>query len=691
MKSQTRILIGAVIICLATIFSQCTETGNKNTKEIDPRGGQVLRIPGMDLRNEGVIWGAAQTKSEDPDDVPLFEKGDDGVGFYKVAESARSFSTMPLIPNRTYILSVLYMADFKRDSAVTTREVNIGLRTYDGGGKNIIDNMNGIPSNKTNGWERWEWEFTTDQRASSGRLQINMYGFSKSDLLKIADISFIALPPKPLKPYGKGEGVTFRGGPGNLPMKVVKVAEMTDSILVQTSGARYTFNLDKNTMSARQMLGKERDVSNWQFSTSFDGLEILSRTDKEVVLANDQITFGIQCDGLVMISPGKELVLECTSRIGGKWNRFAAGHLFCLDDWGGFAVNPDIPLGSGRLARVDANVRTGRVRDGDLDFSGRVDDKTFISSAKPNWKIKWSISPGERIGISVFPPRPYPWKESFKSAFALSNQKNRLESYKNMAEYCNHVVMWNFIERGWGNSYTTSFVVRDDSLFRNHVNAIKSNNMTACPYMSPYFFHSRDPEVFANEVKRMRDTYDINGVYYDGIPSQEWVAAYEMMRMTREILKDGTIIFHNTGHASNGGPPLGEVSLKIPAVETYADITFGGELVWGAGRDWVYPRYIESQYHLSNNIGTMKMDGSWVGLERYEMELIMLKYNGRIGELPYTEEEMGKLKKYYFPVLDGLRKLWEEKGNSPEFYEKYYLPEYDRLEKQFVPAIMRNK
>lgn len=214
--------------------------------------------------------------------------------------------------------------------------------------------------------------------------------------------------------------------------------------------------------------------------------------------------------------------------------------------------------------------------------------------------------------------------------------------------------------------------------------------------MSPYFFHSRDPEVFANEVKRMKETYGINGAYYDGIPSQEWIVAYEEMRMTREILKDGIIIFHNTGHASNGIPPLGEVSLKIPAVETYADITYGGELVWGSGPDWVYPQYIENQYRLANCVGTFKA-GDWEGVEPYERDLILLKYNGRScllpqdRESPPSQERMEMMKTYYFPVLKELQKLWEAKGNEPNFYERFYLPEFKKLVNKNLPGKAWNK
>lgn len=679
---------------LFSVFILTAGCGNTDVTRIDVRGGRIFRITGFDLRHEGVQWGSSlnpdsgpQTGKESDRDFK-FALDEKGIGSYEINRSTTSFHTAPLTPNRSYIISILFKPSFERVAERRTREVNIGLRTYDGGGKNIIDNLTGIPINKSEDWIRYEWEFTTGHAVASGRLHINTYSFKGEDNIKIADIAIVELPVKELVPWKKGEGVTFRGGPGNLPMKIERTARTDNKIEVQTTGSLYTFDLERSTITARQLIEKERDLALWTLSVPLAGLEILKETSIDCVLANDNITFGVQCDGLVMIAPQTDVALGCKSLIGGQWNRLADGNLFALDKTGGFAVNPDIPFGTGRLARLDANTRTGRVRGGDLDFSGIVDNKYFLSTANPGWEIKWYISPGERIAISVFPPRPYPWKESFESSYAISTNATSPETYKTWAEryHCKHVIMWNFFQRGWGGSFTEDFPVYDEKEFISHIETVRNLGMTPCPYMSPYFYRSRDPQLFASAIAKAKEKYGIQGAYYDGIPSQEWVAAYEMMRMTREVLKEGIIIMHNSGHASNGIPPLGEVSLKIPAVETYADITYGGELVWGYGPDWAYPKYIESQYGLANCIGTHK-SGEWAGIEPYQRDLILLKYNGRASlmnqntEAPPSPERLAMMEKYYYPVLEGLKKTWVKYGNDHDFYNKYYLPEFEKLTK----------
>lgn len=100
----------------------------------------------------------------------------------------------------------------------------------------------------------------------------------------------------------------------------------------------------------------------------------------------------------------------------------------------------------------------------------------------------------------------------------------------------------------------------DDALLQAHVQAIHEAGSRAAIYASAQWYYSRDAVEFAAEIQRLRDQYGLDGIYYDGIPSQEWVVAYEQMWLTRELFPEGPVIVHNTGQADNGNPPLGEPS-----------------------------------------------------------------------------------------------------------------------------------
>ena len=144
------------------------------------------------------------------------------------------------------------------------------------------------------------------------------------------------------------------------------------------------------------------------------------------------------------------------------------------------------------------------------------------------------------------------------------------------------------------------------------------------------------------------------------------------MRLTREAYPDGVIILHHTYPA-----PLFDPGIELPAISTYADATFMGELVRGQGPEWAYPRWMVSQFRKANCIGVMKSD-AWEGVTQLQKELLMLRYNGRGQYRRYPEE--------YYRVLTELRQLWQEHREEPRFYERYYRPRFEVLASGLLPG-----
>jgi hypothetical protein len=652
---------------------------------LDAKGGVIHRVPGFDLKSprsaiQGFdLWEETPTGDNRPPFELVFRQDAEIGGCYELRvlrEDLRSWpmwgtvseDTLPLKPNRNYIISALINCDFQRPT-----EINLGMATRDAAGKLALVQVNGLP-NQTHGWQRWEWEITTDPRAAHGLVELDVYQFGEYDTFAIADLCFIELPPASLPVYAPGEGATFRGSAGNLPMHVERVEQTPDGWIVETTGARFTFDSRSDTLEIEQRIEHARPLSRWQLSMPLAGLQIIREDASVCVLANAHLTFGIQCDSLVMVVPHEDANLRCKSAIGGKWNRLEAGHLLAMDDYGGFAVNPDLPAGTGLLARVDTGIWPGRAARGMLDFAGTFDRQDFISRAEPGWEITWRLQPGERIGISAFPPRPYPWKQSFEGGFALSEFTMDTTRYRGWREDCQAVILWDFFERSWGMSYGARWTVRDGERLREHIRAAKDAGLKPVPYMSAWFYHSRDAVELTDEVRRLRDEWGFEGVYYDGLPVEDWVAAYEEMRLTREAYPDGTIILHHTFPT-----PLMEAGIELPAITTYADITFMGEEICGDTQDWAYPKYMVSQYRKANTIGVMKHN-KWRWSGHFQRDMMMLRYNGRADVLSYIERglaedpEQHNLLEIYRVLLSDLKSLWRLRGDDPNFYEKYYLP-----------------
>ena len=129
--------------------------------------------------------------------------------------------------------------------------------------------------------------------------------------LRIADIAFVELPPKALPRLSARRG-------SHLPWRTRESADEdgsqprqeTDRLAVETTGARYTFDPKATRSSpnngsrtlARSLFGNHRSI--------LSGLEIVRQTETECIVANEHLTFGIQCDSLMMVVPHEELMLD---------------------------------------------------------------------------------------------------------------------------------------------------------------------------------------------------------------------------------------------------------------------------------------------------------------------------------------------------------------------------------------------
>ena len=696
-------MVAVVFICIlssclkkiTTDFSNrpVIKTGNfKELLTIDARGGKILSIPKFDLNKSGA--------SIFMHDLSLqYEKVDSTHGCYRLKITnndnpiSLSDSSTGFLPNRRYVLSILLNTNFIRvqPGKEYSSEINAGLYTENHQDKIQRESaesddafhwrkiayssgyMNGLPDN-TNGWVRWEWEFTTADRAGQGQFWLRAFALKEYDV-RIADVKFIELPALPIIPFKKGTGVTFRGSPGKMQMMVNKTENQNNLLKISTNAVAYTIDIKNNTISGTQLLEKQRLVCVWKSSVPLENLKVLKQDSTVCVLANDYLTMGLQCDGMLMIAPQQKMSLMAENKIGGKWNRFISGQLISLDDFGGYTVNPTIPLGCGKLP--DAEVLTPG-----LDFIGRINDVNFVSSSAPGWQVKWNLVPGERIALSVFPPRPFDWEKSFHSQIALVYPSFKTEKYAQ--DFKGNVdigLLWNFNIRGWGMSFGRECIPVNENEVKNHIAALKSAGIQPINYMSAYFYYSRDAEEYVNEVKRWKNKYGIEGVYSDGMPTPEWIVGYEEIRMLRELFPDGPVVIHSTGQAYGGGAPLHLPDIFMPFIDCYATATVKSEWVLAEkdGRDWQYPRYISTQYRKSNTIGITKGD-RWMGVSAAEQDLITLVYNGRTWNTnDNTSSNFKEYSENYIPKMKQLEKLWKEKGNEPDFYEKYYLSRAEEL------------
>lgn len=710
------ISIGLVLLLLITaqvplVFAEETEevepklhyfTGRpveeipESLLEVDSRGGELIPLEKYDFSSKDAEF--------DNSGVGLVWTTLNGQGFYRITVEdeavAKYVKSEPfdIKPNRQYLLSILIWMDFSRYTTFNgrTREMNLTMSvTNSDATKEFISLRRGMPD-YTDGWQRLETVLSPGLLEAGSKAQLNFAttAFTQDapeSAMYIADFKVYELPEKELVPYKEGEGMVFRGGAGELDMRVEGVKEDENTIVVDTTGACYTFNTQTDTISAEQKISKRRKVSEWKSSVSLEGLKVRSITENEAVITNSNISFGVQLDGTLFLTPHKgDARLVCTSKIGGIWNRLNFGYLMALDDYGGFTVTPDIPAGTGKTCNYE--VLTEGLDFPTWEFSNAIvwgsTDKqeefnTHISNAKPGWQIAWTVSPGERLAITTFPPREYDWDASFTNNYinvypAASHYLKMQERHED--EGIGTVAMWGFLHHGSGMEYGRYYLhdVKEDDL-RDMIKTAHAQGVDAITYTSAYFYYNREePTEYINEVARLKEKYGIDGVYSDGTPSEsQWITAYEEARMLRELFPSGTVIVHQTGQPANGGPPLSSASYFLPMVDTYFTGTLKGENIGLIGESAPLPYVTWNQHNIANCIGIQKGDywnyenekGELVMIPQATQDLLHLIHNGRAR----VTDERNWINVYY-PILKELKSDWEKNGDKENYYEAYFAP-----------------
>lgn len=669
------IAVAAILLSTSAKAAATPASIDMSTLGCDTSRGEVVAVSGLTFTEASDAENGIDTKNSTVEATYVILDGN--VGCYSLTpKTGRYFigkNAFSLKPNRSYLISVLINCTYDRSSC----EVSLGFQEYDENGNAVLRNYIGTPAS-TNGWQRFEGTVTTSSRTQSGKFSLSMYGFNIPDNeneFYISDLNILELPAVSLVQSTPGEGMTFGGSSGMYDMRVKDAVAASDKITVTTTGGEYVFDKSKNSITAYQLINGRRKLFEAEFGKSLANLSIKSQTATEAVLTTGSggVTFGVQMDSLLLIANhgATDLTVDVTSAIDGRWNRLSQGNLMAKDDCGGFTVNPYIPMGTGRLARYESG--TG------VDFDGVVNDTSFISAAKAPWSVDYTISDGEMIGMSVFPAREYDWKASFDSTYTNYYLNGNTERYAQDAEKygVDIALLWNFFKQGWGMSWGGTYEPINEDLYKKNIAAAHDAGLKATTYMSMYYWYNRNTDEYITEVKRHRDTYGIDGVYTDGLPDKEWLAAYKGARMLRKLFPDGVLIFHTTGQDGNGGPPMAVPDISIPAIDAYATITLRGEGVEGDGLAWEYPKNITSAYNTSNAVGVQKGD-AWTAngeaVAQNTQNLINLLYNGRA-----RVEERADYMESYSKLLKRLKLGYAFFGHNDDYYEHDYLPEVHRL------------
>lgn len=652
-------------------------------------GAVEVPIDNFDLASPDAQWNESDAAPDSGYDLTFVEATDDERAHWHFeapltgwANNTRwSAAKVPLEPNTPYRLSVLLKTDFDQ----MANEVNIGWITRDAEGTYINgSNDAAVPARTSSpgGWTWWHREFTfpAADRIVTGQPCLTIYVGDINPRpvdVRLAGMRLEKLPtakqgvPDHADPLDPLDLVTFRGGPGALPLAVEDHTADGDTHTVDVTGVRWTLDGQTGRLLAEQRIDVPRELAAFKIDADLTGLNVLRHDDTVLVLANDHVALGFQCDGMLAVAPLKRgLALDTTSRLDAPFVRLGDGAVFATDGYGGFTAAHYPQRKTGRIAQIKP--MPGQPTP---DFAAlHWKDTSTLSREPAGWSVRMpDVKPGDRAFLSAFPPRDFDWEQSFESRWTLTWKSWTVDDLADPDfDRINTFLMWDQHWREWGMTFSDDFIPFDPFQIDAHVRTGKDLGKDTIFYTSAWFHRTRDADVYRDAVMKVIRTHDMAGFYTDGLPAVDWVLGYEQMRMLREELHDGVILVHDSVPQSGR-----HVATLAPWIYTYATTTYMAEHLDSgeAGPDWPWVRYVLKMHRLANAVGALKAD-AWKATEfddatdKYRAALL---WNARGGSDHYQGND-GQYLAEYLPQEDRLKNLWQRHGHEPFFYDRRWLP-----------------
>jgi hypothetical protein len=387
-------------------------------------------------------------------------------------------------------------------------------------------------------------------------------------------------------------------------MKIVRVREEENQIIVTTTGAKYVIDKsgEMGKISCFQQLNKKRLTATIDFNYSFSTLSVERQDDCTCVLHQElrkgqclYLKLQINSDSLLDIYSCGELNLTISSDFLPHYRAEKNGNILLIDSDGGVGIYP---------------------------YQG-LRNAEFVTSNGEALRINYTMNDYCRLGryANVLVLHEGIWQGK------LTRKGKTIETVEDTYSEASFACF--------------DYLPLNERELVRVVKKAHSLGMKVIPYMSPFFSMAKGRD-FLERVENIITKYDMDGVYFDGI-SADILDSYKIIRDARSLLGDKILYVHCTDD------PLMSRNIYCPFIDTYADYILRAEHDTYLTDN--YFRYVISGYNISNAIGYICYYDFPMDFIRKAIDKI-LAVNARfyLG-LPETEREK-LLKEEYFSRLE---------------------------------------
>ncbi|MGC4045275.1 MAG: hypothetical protein QM758_15900 [Armatimonas sp.] len=184
-------------------------------------------------------------------------------------------------------------------------------------------------------------------------------------------------------PFRPGEGATFPGGPGRLPLRMTKIAgDSNGSWLIEAGTFRYFLDARAGSIAGAVDGAK---VGYLRPSVPLTRMGLKHKTPADAVIANEFLTLGFQADGLLVLVPHKALACRLYSMVANSsLPRLDTGRLYLQSEKGGLSLLPEAPVTPSRPPTFEI-----------------LTPKKELSANPMGWEARWRAVPGQRLGMGL--------------------------------------------------------------------------------------------------------------------------------------------------------------------------------------------------------------------------------------------------------------------------------------------------
>lgn len=184
-------------------------------------------------------------------------------------------------------------------------------------------------------------------------------------------------------PFRPGEGATFPGGPGRLPLRMTKIAGGPNGNWIIEAGT-FRYFVDARAGSIAGAINGAK-VAYLRPSVPLTRLGLKRKTPAYAVIANEFLTLGFQADGLLVLVPHKALACRLYAMVANPTlPRLDNGRLHLPSSKGGLSILPEVPVMQTRPPAFEV-----------------LNAKKALTVNPIGWEARWRALPGQRLGMGL--------------------------------------------------------------------------------------------------------------------------------------------------------------------------------------------------------------------------------------------------------------------------------------------------